>query len=112
MVPVVVAGDASLLLLDAAAGGGVHVDHAKDIHHELASHTGVVTAGVSDQGQRAKQPDSIDADTAGKPQIQLLLNGSDTQKGHAQAMLHSSLDSLDRVELLQYISTPSCTLGT
>ena len=105
-----VAGDAGLLLLDAVAAGGLHIDHAKDIHHKLARHAGVVAAGVPDQGQRAKQPDSIDANTASQPQVQLLLNGSNTHKGHAQAVLHSPFDSLDRVELLQYISTLSCTL--
>lgn len=102
------AGGAGLLLPDGIAGGGVHVDHPKNIHHELASHAGVVTAGVPDQRQSAKQPDSIDADTASQPQVQLLLNGSHTHKGHAQPVLYSSLDSLNRVELLQHISTLSC----
>ena len=60
-----VALDAALLVFDSAAVGGFHVDHPKDFHHELASHARVVTAGIHDQAQRAKQPDSVYVDATG-----------------------------------------------
>lgn len=65
--PVMLAADASRLM--PSAGSRLQVDHAKDVNHELASHSRVLPARVHDQGQRAEQPDSVDADLPGQAKL-------------------------------------------
>ena len=80
---------------------GIHICPAKDVSRELRCYPSVIAAWVRYQAQCPGQLHSIDADAAGKAKAQLLLYGCDAHKGYAQAMLHCTLDGLNRIQLLQ-----------